>query len=252
LEQEKELNQLKTNFVNVVSHEFRTPLGVIVSSADILENYLDRLKPEQRTGHLQDIRHATQQMTGLMEEVLLLGKVEAGRMEFKPEPVDLSGFCQRLVDEQLSATSRKCPIILDLKNLDGNARGDEALLRHIFTNLLSNAVKYSPAGSQVHFSAKRDGTEAVFEMRDHGIGIPVEDQKRLFEAFHRGQNVGEIPGTGLGLVIVKRCVEMHGGAIELESEVGRGTTFLVRLKIFTEQNRGDSTAPEKPKKRKKR
>jgi signal transduction histidine kinase len=238
LEQEKELNQLKTNFVNVVSHEFRTPLGVIVSSTDILESYFDRLKPEQRAGHLQDIRHSTRQMTGLMEEVLLLGAVESSRMRFKPEPIDLPGFCQRLVDEQLSATGRRCPVFLNVESVDdAPARGDETLLRHIFANLLSNAVKYSRPGSQVHFSVKRGGECAVFEVRDHGIGVLPEDRARLFEAFHRGQNVGEVQGTGLGLVIVKRCLDLHGGTIELESEPMRGSTFIVRLKLFGEERR---------------
>ncbi len=232
LNQEKELGELKTNFVNLVSHEFRTPLSVIVSAADILENYFDRLKPEQRADHLRDIRHSTQQMTRLMEEVLLLGKVEAGKMTPKPEPLDLVGFCQRLVDEQLSATSRKCPIRLAHDEFPDDAQADEGLLRHIFSNLLSNAVKYSPAGSPVEFTVKREGEAAAFTLRDHGIGIPVEDQPRLFEAFHRARNVGEIPGTGLGLVIVKRCVDLHGGQIGVESEPRLGTTFTVRLKLF--------------------
>jgi PAS domain S-box-containing protein len=232
LNQEKELSRLKTNFVSLVSHEFRTPLGVIVSSADILEHYFDRLKPEQRTGHLQDIRHATKQMTLLMDEVLLLGKVEAGKMVVKPEPLDLAGFCQRLVDEQLSATNRKCPILLDLADTKQPALGDEAVLRHIFTNLLSNAVKYSPAGSRVQFTLRRDDEIAEFIVRDHGIGIPPEDQAQLFEAFHRARNVGDIPGSGLGLVIVKRCVNLLGGTIAVESAPRLGTTMTVRLKLF--------------------
>lgn len=248
LEQEKELSRLKSNFVNLVSHEFRTPLGVIVSSADILENYFERLIPEQRTGHLQDIRHSTRQMTNLMEEVLLLGKVDAGKMEFKPAPVDILDICQRLVDEQISATARRCPIVLDLKELNGTAKCDEALLRHIFTNLLSNAVKYSPAGKEVRLSGRREGNDAVFEVRDRGLGIPPEDQKHLFEAFHRGQNVSEIPGTGLGLVIVKRCVDLHNGVIEVASEPGRGTTFNVRLKIFAQVSRGKAQPKKKGKK----
>jgi PAS domain S-box-containing protein len=250
LVQERELSQLKSNFVNVVSHEFRTPLGVIMSSADILENYFDRLRAEQRAGHLQDIRHATHQMTGLMEEVLLLGRVDSGKMECRPEPLDLAGFCQRLVDEQLSATAGKCPILLKLKALSGKASGDEGVLRHIFNNLLSNAVKYSPAKSQVHFSLGREGPEAVFEVRDNGIGIPTDDQKRLYEAFHRGQNVGEIPGTGLGMVIVKRCVDLHQGTIEVASAAGRGTTFVVRLKLFSHAQNPSPKANRLPKTRK--
>jgi PAS domain S-box-containing protein len=244
LQQEKELSQLKSNFVNVVSHEFRTPLGVIMSSADILESYFDRLQPNQRRGYLQDVRHATQQMTRLMEEVLLLGRVESGKNEFKPEAVDLTGFCQRLVEEQLSVSQKKCPIRLDLQVSTVPATGDESLLRHILTNLVSNAVKYSPAGSQVYFSIKREGLDAIFEVRDRGIGIPAEDQPRLFEAFHRGNNVGEIPGTGLGMVIVKRCVDLHRGTIELSSAAGRGTIFTVRLPMFR------PVAPDKVSKKK--
>lgn len=236
LDHERELSELKSTFVNVVSHEFRTPLGVIVSSTDILEHYFDRLKPNQRAGHLQDIRYSAQQMAGLMEEVLLLGRVESGQMQCRPEPMDLAGFCQRLIDEQLSATNRKCPISLTLDGCKGEARGDEALLRHVFNNLLSNAVKYSPDGKQIFFSARKEGTGAVFEVRDQGIGIPVVDQKRVFEAFHRGSNVGETPGTGLGLVIVKRCVDLHGGRIDIRSEPGTGTCVTVRLELFTEIN----------------
>jgi len=233
LQQEKDLGELKTNFVSVVSHEFRTPLGVILSAADILESYFDRLRPEQRRDHLQDIRHATNQMSSLMEEVLLLGRVESGKMECRPAEMNLADFCSRLVDEQLSATNRKCPIELKLEGDLGSATGDEGLLRHILTNLLSNAVKYSPAGKAVQFSARRTGFDAVFEIQDHGIGIPVEDRPRLYEAFHRGRNVGDIPGTGLGLVIVKRCVDLHGAMLEMASEPGRGTTFAVRLRMFT-------------------
>jgi PAS domain S-box-containing protein len=238
LTQERELSQLKTNFVNVVSHEFRTPLGVIMSSADILENYLDRLRPEQRAGHLQDIRYATRQMTGLMEEVLLLGRVESGKMKCQAEMVDIPATCRRLLDEQQAASGRKCPISLEIKPYRGEATADETLLRHILSNLLSNAVKYSAAGKPVSFVVRRGDDNLVFEIRDHGIGIPDEDQKRLFEAFHRARNVGEIPGSGLGLVIVKRCVDLHGGTIECSSKVGTGTTFVVRFKAF-----GHATLP---------
>jgi PAS domain S-box-containing protein len=237
LEQEKELSRLKTNFVNLVSHEFRTPLGVILSSADILETYHGRLNDQQRAEHLQDIRHATQQMTGLMEEVLLLGRVEAGKMQCKPERFDLAGFCKRMVEEQLSASHQRCPIRLRFHAGELPVRGDESLLRHIFVNLLSNAVKYSPKGREVGFSVCRKGRDAIFEIRDTGIGIPSQDQRRLFEAFHRGQNVGEISGTGLGMVIVKRCVDLHGGRISFTSEVGVGTTATVRLPLFVPTTR---------------
>jgi signal transduction histidine kinase len=237
LEREKDMTELKTNFVSLVSHEFRTPLGVIVSAADILEHYFERMRPEQRAGQLQDIRHAAQQMSGLMEEVLLLGKVESGRMVCRREPLVLADFCQRLVDEQLSVTNRKCPIQLELEEVGVAAEGDESLLRHILSNLLSNAVKYSAPGAPVQLRVRREGTLAVFEIVDRGIGIELADQQHLFTAFQRGRNVGNIPGTGLGLVIVKRCVDLHGGVLRLESRVNHGTRFTVRIALFAENNR---------------
>lgn len=232
LEREKEIVELKTNFVSLVSHEFRTPLGVIVSAADILENYFDRMTPEQRRGHLQDIRYSAQQMSGLMEEVLLLGKVESGRMVCRREPLPLAELCQRVVDEQLSVTNRKCPIELELAGQAGSAEGDETLLRHILNNLLSNAVKYSPAGRPVRLRVRQEREFAVFEVEDRGIGIEPEDQRHLFTAFQRGRNVGSTPGTGLGLVIVKRCVDLHGGALTFRSQPRAGTCFTVRIPMF--------------------
>lgn len=254
LEREKELVALKTNFVSLVSHEFRTPLGIIVSATDILESYFDRLKPEQRAGHLQDIRHSAQQMSNLMEEVLLLGKVESGRMTCRVEPLNLGEVCRSILDEQNSATHRKCPITLKLDGVEGTALGDEGLLHHIFSNLISNAVKYSPAGRRVLFTARREGEFAEFTVEDQGIGIEPADREYLFTAFHRGRNVGATSGTGLGLVIVKRCVDAHGGALTFESQPGKGTRITVRLKLFAANNRREKAQKaraEKPLRRKK-
>jgi PAS domain S-box-containing protein len=238
LAKEKELGELKSNFVSMVSHEFRTPLGIIMSSSEILERYLERLGPEQRVEQLQAVRKSVRRMAGLMEEVLLLGKAEAGQMEFKPVAIDLAAFCSRLTDELLSATDRRCPIHFRADPLPPYASGDESLLRHIFTNLLANAVKYSQPGSPVHFSAGSASGQAVFRVRDQGLGIPEVDQERLFRAFHRGGNVGHIPGTGLGLSIVKRCVDLHGGTIEVESTEAAGTTFIVSLPLFGDAETG--------------
>jgi len=237
LDAEKELSQLKSRFVSIVSHEFRTPLGIIMSSADILRKYTDRLAPERRAEHLQEIHDATRHMAGMMEQVLLLGRVESGRLAFSPAPLNLAAFCQKLADEQLSATHYRCSITVKSADLGGEARGDEALLRHIFTNLLSNAVKYSPEGSLVDFTVERADNDAVFTVCDRGIGIPEVDA-RLFTAFHRCANVGEVPGTGLGLLIVKRCIELHSGSISFESREGAGTTFTVRLPLFRKLESG--------------
>jgi signal transduction histidine kinase len=233
LAREKELGELKSNFVSLVSHEFRTPLGIILSSAEILRDYLEQLAPEERQQHLDSIRKSTRRMAELMEEVLLLGRFEAGRMDFHPEPLDLATFCRRLVDEVRAATNTAGPIALDLPASASEAVADERLLRHVFTNLLANAVKYAPPGSPVEFSVQREGAFAVCRVTDRGIGIPEEDREWLFRAFHRGRNVGDRPGTGLGLVIVKRCLELHGGRIAVDSAPGRGTTFTVRLPLFS-------------------
>ncbi len=229
LAHEKELGLLKTNFVSMVSHEFRTPLGIIMSSAQILTDYGDELGADERSEQLTSIHRNVRRMASLMDEVLLLGRVEAGRMEFKPGPVDLDGLCRRLADEVLSATDARCPIVLSPPAASAEACLDERLLNHVFTNLLSNAVKYSPAGAPVQFRCATDGDEIVFIVHDEGMGIPEADQPSLFQAFRRGRNVENIPGTGLGLTIVKRCLDLHGGHIRIDSAVGRGTTVTVRV-----------------------
>ena len=229
LAREKELGQLRSKFVSMVSHEFRTPLGIIQSSAEILSDYLERLEPGERRDHLLSIQKNTRRMAGLMEEVLLIGSIEAGKMDFKPAVLDLRNFVRRLADEVLSATDRRCPIDLKLGVLPVHIRGDERLLRHIFTNLLTNAIKYSEPGQPVQFEIDCDNSAIVSTIRDRGIGIPEADHEWLFTAFHRGSNVGERPGTGLGLLIVKRCADLHGGKISLKSAPGQGTTATFRL-----------------------
>ncbi|MGA2247578.1 MAG: HAMP domain-containing sensor histidine kinase [Verrucomicrobiota bacterium] len=229
---EKELNQLKSQFVSLVSHEFRTPLGVILASADLLSDYLDTLTPEERAEQIADIKQSTRHMADLMEDVLVLGRVESGKMGYYPHAIDLTDFCQRVIDELLSATSRRCPLQFVAGDITAPARGDETILRHILHNLLANGVKYSAPGQPVRLQVERDGDEAVLTVCDRGIGISSEDQKFVFEAFYRGKNVSDRPGSGLGLVVVKRCIELHGGTIELQSTEGAGTTVEVRLPLF--------------------
>ena len=231
---ERELSQLKSEFVSLVSHEFRTPLEIIISSADNLLRYHDRLTSEQREHLLKTINRSVRRMSGMMEEVLVLGRLETDRMKFRPEKFNLNTLCQRVCDEIRSATNWRCPIVLETTDLPLEALGDESLLRHIFSNLLSNAVKYSPEGTRVTFTVSRDGDNAICRVADRGCGIPLPDQKRLFQAFHRGSNVGQIPGTGLGLLIVQRCVALHGGELNFDSVEGEGTTFMVRLPVFNQ------------------
>jgi PAS domain S-box-containing protein len=229
LAREKELGQMKSNFVSMVSHEFRTPLGIIQSSTEILADYLDRLDPTDRQEQLHSIVKNTRRMADLMEEALVLGRLDAGKMDFKPTRLDVRAFCQRLVEEVSAATEKGCVIELSCPEELDEFLGDERLLRHIFTNLLSNAVKFSEAGTRVKLDVRADGEELFFSVRDRGVGIPEADLPRLFSAFQRGRNVTHVPGTGLGLTIVKRCAELHGGSVKLESAVGKGTVAIVRI-----------------------
>jgi signal transduction histidine kinase len=233
LDAERELSHLKSNFVSMVSHEFRTPLGIISTSAQILDRYFERLDPEDRTEHVRAINSATMRMAAMMENVLVLSRMDSRRMHYRPAPLPLQDFCRALLDELHSATGAARRIEFDwAEDVPEIAQADEHLLRHIFSNLLSNAVKYSPPDRAARFSVRRDDFCGLFTVSDEGIGIPEEDQARIFHAFHRGTNVGPVAGTGLGLVIAKRCCDLHSGEIAFESIVGRGTTFTVRLPIF--------------------
>ena len=231
LEDQRELVRVKSQFVNIVSHEFRTPLGVILSSADILTHYLDRLPAATRQEHLQDIHDSSKQMARMLDQVLDLGRIEAGQKAANLQPLDLPSLLRRIVDESRSATGGR-EILLTLTTDLTGACGDESLMRHILFNVLSNARKYSAPDAPVAFTVRRDDGDAVFSVEDHGIGIPEADLPHLFEAFSRASNVGDAPGTGLGLAIVKRGLDLHGGTIQVRSEEGTGTTVTMRLPLF--------------------
>lgn len=226
LEKEKELGELKSRFVTMASHEFRTPLATILSSTDILERYSHKLTEDKKLNHLQRIQLTVKHMTGLLNDVLLIGKAEAGKLEFQPKHLNLVQFCRDLIEE-IQLTANKHIIAFCTQEQSTNAYLDEKLLWHILCNLLSNAIKYSPQGGTVHFDLVCKQGEAIFQVRDEGIGIPEADQAQLFNSFYRASNVGTISGTGLGLAIVKKFVDLHGGQIAIESQVGIGTTFTV-------------------------
>lgn len=232
LEREREVSQVRKDFVAMVSHEFRTPLGIIASSAGLLEKYFDRLGVEERREHLASIRGNTRRMSQLMEEVLLYGRVEEGRLACEPRPLRLEALCRVIVDELRSATHHRCPIRLQTGSLPEPLAADERLLRPILSNLLGNAVKYSPPGSPVDLEVEVADAQVRMVVRDHGCGIPAADLPLLFEPFRRGTNVGQVPGTGLGLAIVRRCVRLHQGTLDLASEAGVGTTVTVRLPLL--------------------
>ena len=231
LEKQKELNQLKSRFVSMTSHEFRTPLATILSSAQLLRRYGERL-PESERGELFDtIETAVKRMTSMLEDILFIGKAESQRLEFKPAATRLGPFCERAVAEARAAAgaNAKHELVLQLEGGDAEVHLDEDLARHILDNLLANAMKYSPEGGRVTLTASSTGGATRFVVADGGIGMAAEEVPRVFEAFYRASNAGGLPGTGLGLAIVKQCVDLHGGTATVESALGKGTRFTIEL-----------------------
>ncbi len=230
LDAERELGRMKNQFVSSVSHEFRTPLSVILSGAELLEAHAGQLSESRRLELLTQIKSSTGRMNEMVEQVLLLGRIESGAMKASPQPMDVAEFCREIVEEVQIATQRKCEIETDVATFDAAPRPLDALLsRSIFVNLLSNAVKYSKPGSKVIFAVQVFDQAMRFLITDEGIGIPAADLAQLGEPFHRASNVGDIAGTGLGLAVVKRCVALCGGTFTIHSEEGRGTQTVVTL-----------------------
>ncbi|TMH72478.1 MAG: PAS domain S-box protein [Betaproteobacteria bacterium] len=231
VQREKELSEMKSKFVSTASHEFRTPLATMLSSAELLEHYAESLSPAEKVNLLQTIQGSAKRMSEMIDDVLTLGRAESGVLKLNLGPTNLRELCGRVVSEFRIAQGKQHIITLDDRFDRLEAHMDERLLRHILNNLLSNAVKYSPPGSEVTFSLARRGEQAAIEIQDRGIGIPLEDQPRMFESFHRASNVENRSGTGLGLAIVKKAVELHGGEISLTSAVGSGTRFTVMIPL---------------------
>lgn len=229
LKKERELNDLKSRFVSMTSHEFRTPLSTILANTELLKRYNQRWTEEKKLELLQRIEISTKHMTNMLEDILIIGKAESGKLEFNPTPVDVLAFCQNILEEFQLGAGSGYHFEFGQQGSCGLRHLDEKLLRQIIGNLLSNALKYSKPGSTIFFELNCQANGTIFKIRDQGIGIPAEDLPRLFEVFHRAKNVGTIQGTGLGLTIVKRSVDLHGGTIEVQSEVEAGTTFTIWL-----------------------
>ncbi len=243
LEGERALNELKSRFVSMTSHEFRTPLGVIASSAGILQDYGDRISPTQRQKHLKRIQSSVDHMTRLLEDVLTLSRVEAGKLSLQTQAIALKELLQTTIEDLnlLELTPRiklsiddSVPDVLEL---------DARLLRQVLDNLLANALKYSDSDTLVYLTATYDQGHLCLTVRDQGIGIAPADQAHLFESFHRGENVSNIPGTGLGLAIVKKLIDLSGGAIECHSQLNQGTTFRVTLPMAVSSSPLEALTP---------
>ena len=227
LEKEKELNRFKSQIIATVSHEYQSPLAAILTAASTLTTHRNALNPDTQRRFLQIVEQKAKHMSNLVNNMLVVNQAELNKIQFKPVPLDLVEFLTDLIQEhQAIAGDRHDFIFSAIGNVDG-FEGDRGILRQVFVNLLSNAIKYSPDGGVVKIHLIGEDSQVICHIQDKGIGILPEDQQTLFQSFSRGGNVGGITGTGLGLTIVRACVELHGGDISLTSQVNRGTRVTV-------------------------
>jgi signal transduction histidine kinase len=227
-ERERELNELKSRFVSMTSHEFRTPLAGIISSSELLEKYAARWETGRIRTHLERIKTAAQNMSRMLEEMLVIGRADAGMLQPSPAPINLDECCRQLL-HAIGRNHGQHKMVSYRFEGDPMVMMDERLLTHVVSNLVENAFKYSPDQGSVTLTVDRRDASCRIEVQDDGIGIPASDLSGIFEGFHRASNVGRIPGTGLGLAVVKRAIEVQAGSISVSSHVGRGTTFTVQL-----------------------
>ena len=229
LDKEKELNELKTRFISTTSHEFRTPLTSILSSAELIQRYESKWSREKINEHLNRIKYSVDYLAGLLDDILTISRTETGKIKYEPQTTDLYLLCEESIQHAKVHSSMMHKFIFNYGLKDRLFNLDSKLIKYILINLLSNAFKYSPGGGTVELGVSEEDSWLIFKIRDEGIGIPEADMKYLFEPFHRGANVKNIPGTGLGLSIVKKAVEFHLGKINCETTENGGTNFIITI-----------------------
>jgi PAS domain S-box-containing protein len=228
LEKEKEVNDLKSRFVSMASHEFRTPLSTILSSISLLSKYISTEEQHKRDKHIDRIKSSVKTLTDILNEFLSLGRIEEGKVDVKSEEFDISEFFKDLINEM--SVLLKPGQGFKFKHLGQNhTYTDSNLLKHIMINLISNAIKFSPENSSIVIETEVSANTTLIKIADQGIGIPVGDQVHLFERFFRATNVTNIQGTGLGLHIVGRYIEILKGTIKYHSEFEKGSCFEILL-----------------------
>jgi signal transduction histidine kinase len=236
LEKEKELSDLKSRFISTTSHEFRTPLTSILGTSDLLEMVGQDLEKEKYDDYIKRIQDAAVYMKDLINDVLTVSRVDTGKQNFNPSRFDVISLAKEVIDEVEVLLSERHDFQFNNTSTKVSVYLDENLIRSILVNLLSNAIKYSPDGGKITFNIEFADSKVLFIIGDEGIGISSEDQDRLFEPFHRGQNIGNISGTGLGLSIVGKLVELHSGEIYCESKINRGTKFTIKIPRIQDEN----------------
>ncbi|NOT75694.1 MAG: PAS domain S-box protein [Cyclobacteriaceae bacterium] len=229
LEKERELNELKSKFVSIASHEFRTPLSSILSSTSLIKQYRDRSEPEKMDKHIERIKSSVQHLTTILNDFLSLGKLEEGRMEIIKEELTLASFFNEMNEEMKPILKANQHLIISNEQGQETFVTDAKILRSILFNLVSNASKYSPEGKDIVIEIKKTKDTIAIDVKDEGIGIPAAEVKHIFDRFFRATNSSTIQGTGLGLNIVKRYVELLEGTIRFSSKEGAGSTFSITL-----------------------
>jgi two-component system sensor kinase FixL len=231
LEKEKELGQLKSRFVSMASHEFRTPLSSIQLSAVLIEKYTEQYESANITKHIGKIKNAVANLTGILNDFLSLERLEAGRVEPVLTAFDVVKFAEEITEEMQLVAKQNQSIIYQHTGTASTVKLDQSLLKNCIINLISNAIKYSGENTFIEFNTEITETTLIVIIKDNGIGIPEADQKHLFEPFFRAHNTGNIPGTGLGLNIVTRYAGLMNGQIMFESKVDHGTSFTISFPL---------------------
>ncbi|HYM93926.1 MAG TPA: PAS domain-containing sensor histidine kinase, partial [Chitinophagaceae bacterium] len=234
LDKERELNEIKSRFVSMASHEFRTPLSTVLSSASLLSKYTITEDQDKRNRHIEKIKSSVKHLNDILEDFLSLGKLDEGKVEASPDELDLKLFIDDTVDEMKGLLKKGQHIFI---GYNGNAQActDKKLLKNVIINLISNAIKFSEEDLPIDVKCDVDGNLAEISITDHGIGISGEDQEHLFTSFFRGKNVLNIQGTGLGLHIVKRYIDLLHGTVNLQSQLNKGTTVTFVIPINQRQ-----------------
>jgi PAS domain S-box-containing protein len=231
LDRERELNELKSKFVSIASHEFRTPLSTVKSSASLINQYIERNEIEKVGKHVNRIKSSVDHLTSILNDFLSLGKLEEGRIDVAKESINISEFLKEVKEEITATIKERQTIIINCDPDIENINTDSRILRNILFNLISNASKYSDNDKLITVKCFKEKRNVGFAIQDEGIGIPKEDQKHMFDRFFRASNAGNVQGTGLGLNIVKRYVELLDGTITFNSEFGKGSEFKVVIPI---------------------
>ncbi len=230
LEKEKQLNEIKSRFVSMASHEFRTPLSTVLSSASLVTKYTSAEDQDKRVRHIEKIKGSVKHLNDILEDFLSLGKLDEGKVQSHSSEFDLEEFLNDLVDEATGLLKKGQHI--DLKYRGGKQIfSDKRLLKNIVINLITNAIKFSGENDSINLSANITEDEGMIKVSDNGIGIPEEDMEHMFSSFFRGANAINIQGTGLGLHIVKRFVELMNGRVEIDSELGKGTNVTIIIPV---------------------